>query len=278
MGSARTRSCAGRAALLVGCLIFTAVGCGDDDGSNDKPLRILVTNDDGVGADGIDAIVEALIADRRNEVIVCAPNGNRSGSSDSTGPSERCGDLTVTTATTKSGYSSTAINGCPADAVTYALANLYSQDARPDVVISGINAGQNVSRPIATRVSGTVGAARTAGRQGVPALASSQGSHEIGADYDFPAGVEATLSWLEDNRASLQAGVAPIVDVDNLNIPTCSAGSAIRGTIVDIPLAPTGAGALDTQNCASMLENPQNDVEAFLNGYISLSKVPLENR
>src|SRR6266849_3180394 len=166
MHSPKTRSCAGCVLLLAGLLALAPLGCGSDgssgNSSGDAPLRILVTNDDGVAADGIDAIVKALIADPRNEVIVCAPNGNRSGSGDATGPSARCGDLAVTAATTQSGYAATAINGCPADAVNYALAALYPQGRRPHVVIAGINQGQNVSRPVATRLSGTVGAAKTA--------------------------------------------------------------------------------------------------------------------
>jgi 5'/3'-nucleotidase len=274
------KSCARSALLLVAFLALVPLGCGDDDSSNRSsavPLRILVTNDDGFAADGIDAIVKALIADRRNEVTVCAPKENRSGSGDATGPSTRCGDLAVTAAATQSGYAATAVNGCPADAVNYAFAHLYAQGRRPHVVIAGINQGQNVSRPVATRLSGTVGAAKTATRQGIAALAASQGSPADGVAYDYPAGVAAVLKWLADHRAALQAGVASVSDVDNLNIPTCSPGSSIRGTLVGIPLATSSVGALNTQNCASTLQDPQNDVEALLNGYTTLSKVPLEN-
>jgi 5'-nucleotidase len=266
---------------LVGFVALALWGCGDDDpsrsSSNAAPLRILVTNDDGVAADGIDAIVKALASDPRNEVIVCAPSGNRSGTGDGTGPSARCGDLTVTAATTQSGYAATAINGCPADAVTHGLATLYPQGRRPHLVIAGINEGQNVSLPVATRLSGTVGAARTAGRQGIPALAASQGTPDVGVPYDYRAGVDAVLAWLSDHRSALLAGAVSVSDVDNLNVPTCNPGSSIRGTIVDIPLARSSQGALNTQNCASTLQNPTNDVEAFLNGYTTLSRVPLQN-
>lgn len=188
-------------ALVLGLALCVA-GCGSS-GSGDAPLRILVTNDDGFAAEGIDAIVEALIADPNNEVIVCAPNGNRSGSGDMTGPSMRCGNLDVITNTTASGYQATVIDGCPADAVNYALENLYMADEPPHVVVSGINAGQNVSEPIATSVSGTVGAAKTAARSGVPALAASQGGPQQGSNFDFPAGVNAVLGWLSENRAIL---------------------------------------------------------------------------
>jgi len=251
-------------------LALGIVGCG----SGDAPLRILVTNDDGFAAEGIDAMVEGLIADPNNEVIVCAPSSNRSGSSDMTGPSTRCGNLDVTTDTTASGYPATVIDGCPADAVNYALANLYMAGEPPHVVLSGINEGQNVSEPIATGVSGTVGAAKTAARSGVPALASSQGEPQPGSELDFPAGVTAVLSWLSENRGALAAGGVTPTDVTSINIPSCATGS-IRGTLVGLPLAPIADGFLDPQDCESTLENPANDVEALLNGFITQTSVPL---
>jgi len=262
-------------AWLVAGLILALVGCGDDDDWSRARLRILVTSDDGVAAEGIDAIVQALVADPRNEITVCAPDGNRSASGDMTGPSERCGDLSVTTAATASGYPATAINGCPADSVNYALASLYTQEAPPHVVVSGINRGQNVGKLYATQVSGTVGAAKTAARQGVPAVASSQGFPEEGSPFDYPAGVDAVLAWLENNRAALMAGSITPTDVDSLNIPSCSTGS-IRGTIVALPLAENFEGALGTQNCESTLDDPLDDVEAFLNGFVTQSNVPLD--
>lgn len=250
-----------------------AAGCGDSS-SPAETLSILVTNDDGVAAEGLDAMVEALIANPSNEVIVCAPNGNRSGTGDRTGPSDLCGNLSVASAATASGYPATAIDGCPADAVNYALANLYPRGSPPDVVLSGINEGQNVSEVVATQLSGTVGAAKTAARRGIPALASSQGLPAPGFEFDYPAGVEAVLGWLEDNRAALAGAEAPAT-VDSTNIPSCSAG-AIRGTIVGLPLAPTAEGAFGPQNCESALENPVDDVQAFVNGFVTFTTVPTD--
>lgn len=247
------------------------VGCGDTDITGER-LRILVTNDDGVAAEGIDAVVEALVANSDNDVVVCAPNGNRSGSGDMTGPSERCGDLSVASATTHSGYPATAIDGCPADAVNYALANLYPAGAGPHVVISGINEGQNVSAVIAG-LSGTVGAAKTAARQGVPAVASSQGIPSAGGEFDYPAGAEAVLSWLGPRRAALAGGSSP-AEADSINIPSCSAGS-IRGTVM-VALAPTVDGAIEPQDCTSTLEDPTTDVQALNNGFISQTDIPLD--
>ena len=264
------------ALFLAVAAVALVAGCGDSSSSPPaENLSILVTNDDGYASEGLDAIVVALVADPRNEVIVSAPSGNRSGSGDQTGPSPQCGNLSVKSATTASGYPATAVDGCPADAVNYALANLYPAGSRPDVVISGINEGQNVSEVVATQISGTVGAAKTAARQGLPALASSQGVPGAGGVYDYPAGVEAVLAWLAEHRAALAAGAMP-PGVESVNIPSCSAGS-IRGTIVGIPLAPTPAGAFGTQDCESTLEDPADDVQALSNGFIPVTTVPFES-
>lgn len=278
MGTTRyLRSCSAFT-LLLAAAVATLPGCGDDDSrSEDPPLRILVTNDDGVAAEGIDALVEALAADPRNEVVVSAPNDNRSGTSDMTGPSDRCGDLSVAATTTLGGYPATAVNGCPADTVLYAVANLYPADSPPQVVFSGINEGQNVSFPVATRISGTVGAARTAGRLGIPALALSQGSLPFGSEYDYSAAVTSALDWLDAHRAELTNDGPALTSIDSINVPSCTDGTSIRGTIVGLPLAPSANGAFDFQDCASTVEDPQTDVEAFRNGFITQTEVALDN-
>lgn len=280
MATARTALRSLSPLLLAGLsLAALLAGCGDDDhfGATTTPLRILVTNDDGIGAEGIDALVAALVADPRNEVIVCAPDGNRSGTTDMTGPSARCGDLSVTAGTTLGGHPGTAMNGCPADTVVYALANLYPAAAPPHVVLSGINEGQNVSRPIATRVSGTVGAARTAGRNGIPALAVSQGSPAAGGTYAYATAVATTLDWLEEHRAALLAAAVAPDPIDSINVPSCAPGLEVRGLLAGLPLATLGNGAFDAQDCASTLAAPRDDVEAFRNGFITLTAVPLAN-
>lgn len=263
--------------LVVTILGSSLAACGNEHGSQTPPLRILVTNDDGYAAEGIDAIVAALAADPRNEVVVSAPSGNRSGSSDATGPSARCGDLSITTSTTLSGYPATAVNGCPADSVNYALANLYPAEAPPQLVVSGINEGQNISLPVATRLSGTVGAARTAARRGIPAIAASQGTPANNAQYDYSHGVASVLEWIEARRDELTAGGVVPVDVTNLNIPSCASGTELRGTLIDVPLATSPGNVLANQDCASTLMDPSDDVEAFINGFIVFSQVPLQN-
>ena len=274
----------GLAVALFGCSSSNAGsagsgGSGGAGGSSGVVLRILVTNDDGVGAEGIDVLVEALIADPNNEVVVSAPAEQRSGSGDNTIETRpTCGTGQAMPSSTASGYDDAtwAVDGCPADAVNYALDpahGLYEADSLPHVVISGINEGQNVSAPIATELSGTVGAAKTAARDhGIPALASSQGRPAPDAEYDYPSGVQAVLAWLAAHRGALAAGTVTTEEVDNLNIPSCETGS-IRD-LVEVPMAESSAGAITAQDCESTLEDPENDVEALNNGYTTLGPVP----
>jgi 5'-nucleotidase len=256
--------------IALGFLI-AASGCGssDGDGGNGgdgggggtgggggETLRILVTNDDGIESGGIDALVEGLRVNPDNEVIVSAPAINRTSSGDMMTPTPP--PLQAIETTTASGYPAFAVDGFPADAVIYALENLYTDQL-----------------PIRLQVdiSGTIGAAKTAACLGIPALASSQGDGEV---IDFPSGVVEVLEWLEENRAALLAGEVSVDTITNLNIPSCQSGE-IRGQL-DVPLATENPNEWDlvngSQDCESTVTNPPNDIEAFFNGYVTFSDVP----
>jgi 5'-nucleotidase len=225
-----------------------------------EPMQILVTNDDGYGAPGIDAIVEGLRTVPGVEVTVVAPATNQSGSGENTTP----GGVTSFEGTTASGYPAVAVNGFPADSVIHAL-NVLGEN--PDLVVSGSNAGQNIGPLV--NISGTVGAARRAVRMGVPAVAISQG---FGSPPDYPSSVDAILDWLEDYRLG-RAG-APFQEVANINVPTCTAGS-IRGT-VEVPTATDFAGRpFNPSNCLSTVTTLNDDVDAFIHGFVALADAGL---
>jgi 5'-nucleotidase len=224
-------------------------------------LRVLVTNDDGVAAPGIDALVRGLRKLDRVQVTVVAPAGNQTGQGDNTTP----GPLTTAEATTTSGYPAIAVQGYPADTVNFALDGGIPK--KPHLVASGINAGQNLGPVV--NVSGTVGAARTAVRRGVPAVAVSQGLPE---PFDYPAGVREAVRWVKQHRKALTKKDATMpTDVANINVPTCTTGK-MRG-LVEVPSATTG-DAGTTSDCTSTLKDPPDDVVAFQNGYAALSEVP----
>ena len=264
------------AVAFVSLLALSACGDDDDAGSDDaletttttetddaepEVLDILVTNDDGYAGQGLDKMVEALKKLPDTEVTVVAPAGNQSGTGDKTTP----GELTVTDVQTPSGHPAKSVAGFPADTVNVALDVLGLE---PDLVISGINAGQNIG-PF-SEVSGTVGAAKQAVRKGVPALAASQG--KLGERFDYATGVEYVLAWVEENRDAILSGDHP-VQVESLNIPTCPTGE-VRD-MLEVPLA-TDFGERDafTVDCTSTAADPADDVDAFKNGYASLTTVP----
>lgn len=134
----------------------------------------------------------------------------------------------------------------------------------PDLVVSGMNEGQNISELV--EISGTVGAARAAVARGVPALATSQG---FGSPPNFEVGVEYVVEWVEEARDELLAGTAP-VEVANLNVPTCVEGE-IRG-LIEIETAELNADRpVNPSDCNSLVEDFEDDLDAFVNGYVTLS-------
>ncbi|MFP5393340.1 MAG: 5'/3'-nucleotidase SurE [Gammaproteobacteria bacterium] len=124
-------------------------------------MRILISNDDGYLAPGINALAEALapIAD----IVVVAPDSNRSGASNSLSL-----DRPLSVQQAPNGFY--FVNGTPSDCVHIALTGIL--DFRPDLVVSGINNGQNMGDD--TLYSGTVAAATEAFLFGIPAIAFSQ--------------------------------------------------------------------------------------------------------
>jgi 5'-nucleotidase len=222
-----------------------------------EPLRVLVTNDDGYSAAGIDAVVEALLDMPNLDITVSAPLENQSGTGDSTTP----GGVTATDEETASGYPATAVDGFPADSVLYAL-NVLREN--PDLVVSGSNAGQNIVLPI-VNLSGTVGAARVAARNGISAVAISQ---ELGSPPDFPESAVAITEWVTEYLLG-RAG-PPGQVVANINVPTCTAGS-IRGTAT-LPMATAfNSRPFGPTDCTSTVTTFADDLDAFLNGFVSIS-------
>lgn len=123
-------------------------------------MRILVSNDDGYSAPGIEALVQALQG--LGQITVVAPETNCSGASNSLTLNR---PLSVRQASNGYYY----VNGTPSDCVHVALTGLL--DFRPDLVVSGINNGANMGED--TLYSGTIAAATEGFLFGVPAIAFS---------------------------------------------------------------------------------------------------------
>ena len=173
--------------------------------------RILISNDDGLDAIGIGILTE--IASRfSDDVWVIAPSGNRSGMS-------RAITLHSDVIIEPHGDRRFACSGTPSDCVIMGMARVL--DRKPDLVLSGINAGMNVADDVL--YSGTIGAAMEASLMGVPAIALSQRNGRTSPE-EFASSAahgEAVI------RHILEIGMAPRT-IMNVNFPPI-APDAVKG-------------------------------------------------
>ena len=161
--------------------------------------RILLTNDDGIGAPGLVAL-ESAFADA-GEVYVAAPSTEQSATS-------RAITLRQPLRFHEQGTRRWAVDGTPADTVMIALNRIL--DFRPDIVVSGINNGPNLGENIF--YSGTVAAAAEAAKYGIPAVAVSVDAR---SGVDFAGSAEFAVKLV---RRILHDGLPPGVAL-NVNIP-----------------------------------------------------------
>jgi 5'-nucleotidase len=152
-----------------------------------QPYRILISNDDGFQAPGIKALFNRLKS--LGEVTVAAPAANQSG----VGHALAFGAPISIESWETEGSRWFAIAATPATCVRMALTSLLPQ--LPDVVVSGINKGENTG--VVTFSSGTVACAREAAYRDIPAIAVSQ---EEGAQMDYTAAAEFTARLLLEVR------------------------------------------------------------------------------
>ncbi len=168
-----------------------------------RPL-ILISNDDGYEAKGINDLIEMVrpLAD----ILVCAPEGPRSGQScafSATIP------LTLTQRRDEPGVNIWSCNGSPVDCVKMALANLCPR--KPDMVIGGINHGDNAS--VNTHYSGTMGVTMEGCMKYIPSVAFSL------CDYHADADFEPLRPYILDITKHVLAEGLPIGVCLNVNFP-----------------------------------------------------------
>lgn len=170
-------------------------------------MRLLVTNDDGIGSEGIAVLARHLDA-AGHEVVIVAPDRNYSGSGAALGDLKPDSSLPVEQVAIDglAHIESWSLAGPPA--LTVVAARLGAFGPPPDLVVSGINAGLNTGRSILH--SGTVGAALTGQNFGLSGLAVSIDSGD-GWHWDTAAIIAASLV---DQVAS-----GPPRSVVNLNVP-----------------------------------------------------------
>src|SRR5258708_1289655 len=140
-------------------------------------MRVLITNDDGIGATGLNALRRSLIGLEGVEVSVIAPDSNRSATARSITTRSPLWVEEIPFDDETTGFST---DGTPVDCVRFADLGLLGE--RPDLIVSGINHGANLGDDIT--YSGTVAAALDGIVLGLPAVAVSQQSPA--REVDFP--------------------------------------------------------------------------------------------
>ena len=178
-------------------------------------MNILITNDDGIHADGIYSLKLAL--EKIADVIVVAPDVERSAVGHAITLSD---PLRVYSVEKESQFFGYAVNGTPADCVKLGLTSLIEKPV--DLVVSGINLGPNTATNII--YSGTVSAAAEAVIMGVPGMAVSLASFHI-QEYDYAANLASDLA-LQIHKFGLPEGT-----LLNVNVPAVKPGE-ITGIVI----------------------------------------------
>lgn len=149
-------------------------------------MKVLLTNDDGIEAEGIRALRRALLRVDGIELLVVAPDGNRSATARSITTRR---PLWVEEVDFEDGAIGYATDGTPVDCVRLTQLGIV-EGFRPDLVVSGINHGLNIGDDVT--YSGTVAAAFEALLMGIPGIAVSQQS--TARETDFRQGIEFDFS------------------------------------------------------------------------------------
>jgi 5'-nucleotidase len=180
-------------------------------------VRILLSNDDGIHAPGLE-VLEAIAATLSDDVWIVAPEVERSGAG-------RAITLTEPVRVRHINDKRFACSGTPSDCILLGIGEIM-KGARPDLVLSGINRGQNLAED--TSVSGTVAVAMQAMQMGVPAIALSQAMNFRAGE---PIPWETAAHHGPDVIKRLLGQGWPRNVVLNVNFPDCLPGD-VAGTDV----------------------------------------------
>ncbi len=178
-------------------------------------MKVLLTNDDGIEAEGLQALRQALVAVAGIELVTIAPDGNRSATARMITTRR---PLWVQEVAFEDGTVGFATDGTPVDCVRFATLGLV-EGFTPDLIVSGINHGSNLGDDVT--YSGTVAAAFEGLVLGVPAIAVSQQSTDremdfrFGRSFRFEAAADFTARLVDD----LDDVPLPEGTLLNINVP-----------------------------------------------------------
>lgn len=210
-----------------------------------KNKLILVTNDDGIFAPGLMALVK--IAEQFGEVVVVAPNSPQSGTGHAITINQ---PIRLHKIHTMQGIEAYECSGTPVDCVKLAK-NVLLKDRNIDICLSGINHGSNASINII--YSGTLSAAMEASLENIPSIGFSL------SDYSFEADFEASSVFVKHIiQTALEQGIKNC-NLLNVNIPKISK-SELKG----IRMCKQAEGRWDEEFMEA--KDPRNETYYWLTG------------
>jgi 5'-nucleotidase len=238
-------------------------------------VRILLTNDDGVRAEGM-SVLRKIAAKLSDDVWVVAPDTEQSAAS-------RGVSLHNPVMCRKLESRVYAVTGTPTDSVIVALKDVLT-DGAPDLVLSGVNRGQNLAEDVT--FSGTIAGALQGMQMGVPSIALSlargfQGARSLPwdtAEAHAPKLIEQLLAagWPKDVVLSVNFPDTPIDGVKGVQI-TRQGHRDFQMTGVDKRTHPRG-GSYFWLTYGARKSNPPagTDLRAIYDGYISVTPLHVD--
>ena len=239
-------------------------------------MRILLTNDDGINARGLD-LLETIAQAISDDIWIVAPTEEQSGAGHS---------LTLTQPVRLRRHDNRrfSVTGTPTDAVMLALAHIM-KDSPPDLILSGINRGANLAEDVT--YSGTVSAAMEGALAGVPSIALSQSYSREGMGDTVP--FAAAEAWAEKV-------LRPLIDFEpapgtliNVNFPAlppekingiriCRQGIRDYGRLRIVERTDPRGYNYYWFGLGPMVQTPghSTDLEAMDDGYVSVTPLHLD--
>jgi 5'-nucleotidase len=239
-------------------------------------MRILLTNDDGINARGLD-LLETVAQGFSDDIWVVAPTEEQSGAGHS---------LTLTEPVRLRRHDNRrfSVTGTPTDAVMLALAHIM-KDSPPDLILSGINRGANLAEDVT--YSGTVSAAMEGALAGVPSVALSQSYSREGMGDTVPfAAAEAWAEKVLGPLIGLDLAPGTLINVnfpalppDEVNgIRICRQGIRDYGRLRIVERTDPRGYPYFWFGLGPMVQTPghSTDLEAMDDGFVSVTPLHLD--
>lgn len=232
---------------------------------------ILITNDDGIQAPGIQLL--AQMASRHGDVVVVAPDGPRSAQSSALTINNPVSARIVAQERNITFWSCT---GTPADCVKLAMSQLL--DRTPDLLISGINHGSNAS--VNVLYSGTMGAAIEGTMHDVPSVGLSINDHSLDVSFEyclpyFESIVEKVLDKGLPHDVCLNVN-APVGEVKGLRVCRQAAGRWANDFTPDNAPRPVRYYWMVGDFFNTEQDDPEADQVSMSQGYITIVPVQID--